>query len=152
MTCDPTVNSAATENNPVRGCMSQHAPARRRLQPASYIKAKLPLCTLGHTERKRTKHVLPALQAGASPASQQTASRSRFAFKRTLSAACAEQGHGFPALQAGAKPELFLIHATQNTACAERWSGRLGKRRGSGGLLADDGRGRGYSWIADRIT
>jgi hypothetical protein len=27
MTCDPTVNSAATGNNPVRGCTSQHAVA-----------------------------------------------------------------------------------------------------------------------------
>jgi hypothetical protein len=46
-----------------------HAPplphARRRLQPTSYIKAKLQLCTPGHAGRKRTKHVLPALQAGA---------------------------------------------------------------------------------------
>ena len=53
-------------------------PARRRLQPASYIKAKLPLCTLGYAERK-----IPYLMLFA-------------------------DRHGIPALQAGAKQELFL--------------------------------------------
>jgi hypothetical protein len=46
-----------------------HAPppphARRRRQPTSSLKAKLQLCTLGHTGRKHTKHIFPALQAGA---------------------------------------------------------------------------------------
>jgi hypothetical protein len=43
-------------------------PARRRLQPASDIKAKLQLCTLGYTERSYLmlfddRHRLPALHA-----------------------------------------------------------------------------------------
>jgi hypothetical protein len=54
-------------------------PARRRLQPASDIKAKLLLCSLSYAERKilsgenqnhylmlfDDRHCLPALQAGA---------------------------------------------------------------------------------------
>jgi hypothetical protein len=46
------------------GYVEKPPPARRRLQPASQLTAKLPLCTLGYAGRKRTKHVLPALQAG----------------------------------------------------------------------------------------
>jgi hypothetical protein len=59
--------------------------ARRRLQPTSYIKAKLPLCTLGYAERK-----IP---------SGENQNRYLMLF---------DDRHGFPALQAGAKPEFFL--------------------------------------------
>jgi hypothetical protein len=72
-------------------------PTRRRLQPASDIKAKLLLCTLGYAERK-----IPSGE------------------KQNRYLMLFDDRHGLPALQAGAKREFFLIHATQNTACAER--------------------------------
>jgi hypothetical protein len=58
-------------------------PARRRLRPASDIKAKLPLCSLGYAERK----IL----------SGENQNRYLMLF---------DDLHGFTALQAGAKREL----------------------------------------------
>jgi hypothetical protein len=72
--------------NPIclkKNIRSRNSPARRRLQPASDIKAKLQLCTLGYGGRK-----IP---------SGENQNRYLMLF---------DDRHGFPALQAGAKREL----------------------------------------------